>query len=130
MIIIFPLNLDCIRIFVEAKLLTVHRIMNLKFFLVVDFFIVYIDSLIVLRIIYACLLYACDCLLNYPIAYLNCMISIEKSIMLGFHIDDIECMPRDRVYGVKSFGPGLNLIVGFTKCYCSHKVISIVKPLI
>ena len=51
------------------------------------------------------------------IAYLNCMIRIEKSIMLGHTWKiRVKCTPRDRVYGVELFGLGLNLIEGFTLC--------------
>ena len=49
-----------------------------------------------------------------PITCLICMISIEKSIYLNHTLRiEVEYMPRDRVYGVKFSGLGLNLIVGF-----------------
>ena len=44
------------------------------------------------------------------------MIRIEKSIVLGYTLDiEVECMPRDRMYGVELSGLGLNLIAGFIK---------------
>ena len=46
------------------------------------------------------------------IAYLIDMIRIGKSIMIG-HTQkiEVECIPRDRVFGVELLRLGLNLIV-------------------
>ena len=45
---------------------------------------------------------------------MNCIIRIEKLIMLDLGIDDV-CTSRDRVHSIKLSELGLNLIEGITK---------------